>query len=248
MDNNEKSEILNKKRNLNLIIIIIIVIVALLIGGICGFFISQSMKSNSNENNIEENNNTNEIENNTNDVNKITGKHKFSDYCSNNGSCKKNIGIITIGDQELNFSIDLNNINTENVSGNISLGSNTKNISDLSYFQFGKSFDGFEVYQDYLIIYTSDLQKEKHANCRELEGLRGYHMYIFDVNLNEVSGLSGYTLNDAFTDIKIDNGFVYYYGMLATGNAVVYDKISFNDLLIKNWDGNTTISTVKECK
>ena len=248
MDENNvtKSEISNKKNKVNMIICIII---ALLVGGCCGFFISQSIKSNKDESKKEEKENIeNEKENNEINLNKIEGKHSFSDYCPNTGSCKKNIGKISLNNQELNFSVDLENINTESVSGNISLGSNTKNVSDFTYYHSGLSLDGFEIYQDYLILYTSKLEKEKQANCQELEGLRGYYVYIFDSNLNEVAGLAGYTLNNGFTDFKIEDGYVYYYGELATGDAVEYSKISFNDLLQKNWEGNITISNVRECK
>jgi hypothetical protein len=250
MENSNDVVINEKSNNKNKANLIICIIIALIIGGCCGFFISQFMTSNSELNKNEENKNENKKDNDDSDsiLNKISGKHKFSEYCNNASSCKKDIGIISINNQELKLSIDLNNTNTESVSGNISLGSNTKNLSDLSYFSMEKSFDGFEIYENYLIIYSSNLHKEEHANCQELEGLRGYHMYILDSNLNETSGLSGFTLNDAYTDIKIENDFVYYYGELNTGDAVVYDKIEFDDLVNKDWDKSVTISKVKECK
>lgn len=259
-ENNNIVEEKKEKKNNNLLVLIIAIVISLVIGIILGKLLfnngDDTPKNNSTDNTINDNveNNNNTINDNTEnsnentEVNKLSGKINLNSYCSSNGSCQKEIGIITINNHDLTLSVDLNNINTDNVNGSISLGSNKINISDLGYITWAKSIDGFEIYQNYLILYTTSLKPEEHANCTELEGLKSYKMYIFDSNLIEVSGLTGYTLNNAYNDIKIENDYVYSYGMLNTGMALVYDKISFNDLINKQYDNSIRVSTIKECK
>ena len=224
-----------KKKNNSVLVLIIAIIISLGIGLILGkiLFNNTDNKTNNNENSNESNNTNNQNNTNTNTDNttlkKLSGKIDLNSYCPNSGSCKKEIGIVTINNQELTLSIELNNINTESINGYILLGSKKINISDLSYYTLEKSYDGFEIYKDYLILYTSNLESMNYCT----EGIKGYMMYIFDSNLNEVSGLAGYTLNNPFDDIKIEDDEVYYYALLATGDAIIYEKISFNDLINK---------------
>ena len=175
------------------------------------------------------------------------GKHSFNSYCPSTGSCEKDIGYITINNQSYKLSINMGNINTEDEYGRLYLDHKKINFEELNNFELSKSFDGFEVYQNYLIIYTSNLEKEEHSNCLELSDLRGYAVHIIDTDMNIVSELSGFTMNNAFTDFKIEDGYMYYYGLLNTGDKVVYDKISMDDLINKRYDSSIQISIEKEC-
>lgn len=236
------------KSNINLYIIISILCVLVLCLG--GYIVYDKMVNNKeiSSNNNTENTNINtdtKVENNSN----LVGKISFNNYCTNNTVCEKEIGNININNQTLKLSVNFKNLNTENVSGYIILGSKKLNISNLSNFGTEKVIDGFEIYQNYLILYMSSLNtmKNNSSNCE----VKGYMMYILDSNLEEVSGLAGYTRNNAFKDFKIENDYLYYY-VLSTANGypatLVYEKINFNDLLNKKYDSADFISNINECK
>lgn len=237
----------NQKNIVGLYVVIAILgVLVLCLGG----YIVYDKILNNKELDLKDNYNT---ENTDNDVeqssNYLKGKISFNNYCSNSAICDKKIGNININNQLLKLSVNLENLNTENVSGNISLGSKDLNVSNLSYFASEKVFDGFEVYQDYLILYMSSLDtlKSENSDCEA----KGYVMYILNSNLEEVSVLAGYTPNNAFKDFKIENNYLYYYA-LSTKNdypaTLVYEKINFNDLSNKKYDSSSFISNVSNCK
>lgn len=182
----------------------------------------------------------------TQEQNYLTGKINLNDYCTNNENCKKELGNINIDNQSLKLSIDFEYSDKKNIKGNITLGNKTLNLLDLSYFDSKNSFDGFEIYQNYLILYASSLDTLKNDNSKC--ELKDYTMYIFDYNLKEISSLKGYTQNNAFTDFKIENDYLYFYSLNGFTGILDYNKINFEDLLKKNYDNNEYISSIKECK
>ena len=240
----------NQKRNTVLYILIITLFVLVLALG--GYIVYDKI-INDKEIGSDSNLNTENANNNVEQDLNLKGKVSLNDYCPMSGGCEKELGNININNQKLKLSVNLKNLNTENVSGDIILGTKKINISNLSYFEHEKVIDGFEVYQNYLILYTSSLDtiKNDKGNCQ----VRGYMMYILDSNLEEVSGLAGYTQNSAFKDFKIENDYLYYYG-LSLGfstdsenpSTLIYSKINFNDLLSKKYDNFDFISSINECK
>lgn len=234
----------------NTILYTLIIILCLLVLGLGGYIVFDKISDkqiNSNANSANSNSATG-VEDSKEDS-YLTGKINFNDYCTNNSTCEKEIGNININNQTLKLSVNIKNVNTENISGDITLGTKKLNISNLSYFGTEKVIDGFEVYQNYLILYMSslDTMKSNNSNCE----VKGYMMYILNSDLEEVSGLAGYTKNSALKDFKIENDYLYYYA-LSTENGypatLVYEKINFNDLLNKKYDSANFISNINECK
>ena len=249
-----------KKSNTSLYIII--VILCLLVLGLGGYIVYDKILDNkevdTKENNKEksDNDNTKKTDN-TNDTSVLTGKIDINDYCPKTGDCKKEIGDIKINGNTLKLSVDLNNINTENVSGFIKLDSKEIDISKLRYYSMEKRFDGFEVYGDYLIVYTSDLETMETAN-KECQ-IRGYMMYFLDSNLSEVSGLASYTKDNPLNDFKIEDGYLYNYALTSNipkdavnithTNVLIYEKTNIEKIINKNYeDSSEYISTINECQ
>lgn len=246
-----------KKSNTSLYIII--VVLCLLVLGLGGYIAYDKIISNKDTDTKETNNNSNNKTEsvNTKEESTLTGKIDFNDYCPKTGDCKKDIGNINLNNKILKLSVDIKDVNTENVSGTINLGEKEIDISTLSYYGTEKRIDGFEVYQEYLILYMSSLETTKTAssNCE----IRGYMMYFLDNNLKEVSGLSGYTKENPMTDFKIEDGYLYNYALTSNipkdavnithTNVLIYEKTNIDKIINKNYeDSSEYISTINECQ
>ena len=225
-----------KKGNIIPLLIIVIVVLIIVVGLILGKSINGNDKNK--ENNKEENTK----------LEKLTGKQEFSKYCNKSETCKKEIGIVTINNKDLKLSVNIENFNTNKMHGTISLGSNKLTLPGLEESSYTKSLDGIEVYKDYLIVYTSELKALEYASCDELNGIREYQIFVFDSEGKEKTGLTGYTIKNAFSDIKIEDDNIYYYSIASTGKAITYNKISFDDFLNRNWEAKTIVKNAKECK
>lgn len=226
--------------NRKLYIIIIILSVTILFLG--GYGISKNISSTK-----DVPNKTNENEKGNQDKNskEILNKFKFTDYCLDS-TCQKELGQVIIANKELTFSVDLKDLNSQNINGTISLGTKKVDITTLNQTSTEK-IDGFEIFNDYLIMYTSSIEttKSEDSGCE----IRGYQIHILDSDLNEISGLSSYTKNNPYDDLKIENNYIYYYALKMDSNQYVltYNKISFNDLLLKDYEKSEEISIEDSC-
>lgn len=231
---------MNKENN-NKSLYLIIIFLCLLILGLGGYIIYDKILSNKEKSDYGDIENTN----NTDNISALTGKIDINDYCPKTDACKKEIGNIIINNDILKLSVDLKNINNENASGFIKLGSKEIDISSI-LSHYGR-LDGFEVYNNYLILYYSNFETMVMDNkdCQ----VRAYEMSILDSDLNEISGLSGYTKNNPLKDFKIENDYLYYYALKGMPIAILtYEKINFNDLLNQKYENTNLISSINECQ
>ena len=172
----------------------------------------------------------------------LTGKINIVDYCNNKTDCDKEIGDVKIGDQTVKLSVNIKNVNTDNKTGKITLGSKSINFADID--STWPIIDGFEVYDKYFIIYTSADRTDNDRDLIDCE-IRSYKIYVYDDDLKLVRELSGYTMNNAYKDFKIENGILYLYEM--DREAMRYEKIKFSDFVDENGPEAEIISNVSSC-
>ena len=172
----------------------------------------------------------------------LTGKINIVDYCNNKTDCDKEIGDVKIGDQTVKLSVNIKNVNTDNKTGKITLGSKSINFADID--STWPIIDGFEVYDKYFIIYTSADRTDNDRDLIDCE-IRSYKIYVYDDDLKLVRELSGYTMNNAYKDFKIENGILYLYEM--DREAMRYEKIKFSDFVDEDGSEAEIISNVSSC-
>ena len=172
----------------------------------------------------------------------LTGKINIVDYCNNKTDCDKEIGDVKIGDQTVKLSVNIKNVNTDNKTGKITLGSKSINFADID--STWPIIDGFEVYDKYFIIYTSADRTDNDRDLIDCE-IRSYKIYVYDDDLKLVRELSGYTMNNAYKDFKIENGILYLYEM--DREAMRYEKIKFSDFVDEDGPEAEIISNVSSC-
>ena len=238
------------------VVILFLCIIAIGFGG----YIVSNKNTNNNDKNKKETNvkkyNVSEKEKNE-DKKLLSGKINIKDYCPTTGECQKDIGNISLNNETLKLSVNIKDVNTENISGTITLGSKELDISTLSYYGMEKRIDGIEIYQDNLILYMSSLETTKTAseNCK----IRGYVMYFLDNNLKEKSSISGYTKENPLTDLKIEDGYLYHYALtdkipedaknVTQTYVLVYEKTKIDKIISKDYkDASEHISTISECQ
>jgi len=253
----KNEEIKSEKCKSNKVFVIVIVVIAMVLTFGCGMILGHKLGDNKKDKKDKPNgnevvdNNQGKKDNENVQLDIITGKHSFSEYCPSTGSCKKDIGMITINNQNLKLSVDINNINTEDINGYISLG--LKQI-DVSKQGSNKSLDGFEIYNDYFIIYTSNLDYEFYNyTCGDIKDLKYYTIILFNADLNKIIDAGGITPNNAFIDTKIEDNHLYFYSAgsndASSLDILYYDKISFTDFLEGKYDTNSHITiSEKKCR
>ena len=137
------------------------------------------------------------------------GKYSLKEFC-NEKKCKKNIGYVNLKGKQLLLSFDLYNLNSFDTKGVIKLGKNYINIEDFNYeteLKIYSTFEGFEIYDDYLILYIKSRMIKKKLNENIADVSRSYYKYlvvVFDANLNRVNHYRVDSAND-FKNIDIIN-------------------------------------------
>lgn len=126
----------------------------------------------------------------------LTEKTNLKVLCNNENQCNKTLGMVKINNQDLELSID-------EIEGKISLG-------DYTYIQDGGFLDnieGFEVYDNYFIVYSNSYSNNNHIN----ENYHSYAMTVFDDNLRKINTLIGTTCEiDSSNQFTISNGIITY--------------------------------------
>jgi hypothetical protein len=231
-----------KKGGNNILLIIILIIILLAGAGASYYFLIYKQQSNNTVVNTTSTTTTITTTTTSAKSEYLTGKISLSDYCGDATDCNKEIGDVKIGNQVLSLSVNIKGINKSNKSGEIILGDNKLDVYWLS--KPWPIIDGFEVYKDYLIVYLSSAEVDGDRDLVDCD-IRGYAIEIFDINLNKIMTYTGYTLNNALKDFKIEDGYLYYYEM--DRESMKYKKMKFDDFISDNSPEPEVISDIRSC-